>query len=87
MLSPREAVVVEFEVDNVDEAGGIMFSGPALHQLHAKVPSSEETSETLPVSSSLSSLSSPGSREKWMHLCAQKLVRALLSCSMEHFTW
>ncbi|CAI5731201.1 unnamed protein product [Peronospora destructor] len=77
MISPREVFLVDF--DNVDDSGVMTSSVTALHQLDEKETSFED-SQTL----TLPSL--PRSREKLMHLCAQKLVRALFTRSMEHFT-
>ncbi|CAI5726773.1 unnamed protein product [Peronospora farinosa] len=77
MMRPREAFLVDF--DNVDDSKVMMSSATTLHQLDEKETSFKD-SETL------TSTALPMSREKLMHLCSQKLVRALFTRSIEHFT-
>ncbi|CAH0474621.1 unnamed protein product [Peronospora belbahrii] len=74
MMSPREAVLVDFD----DEEVAITPASIDLYHLD-QLDASLENLETL------ASPSPPVSREKLMRLCAQKLVRALFTCSTEYF--
>ncbi|RLN37202.1 hypothetical protein BBJ28_00013258 [Nothophytophthora sp. Chile5] len=83
LLSPREAVIVDFdsEMENKEEEAGSLAQqlptadSPATDEENA---SAEEMERPPP--------SPATSKEKLMHLCAQKLLRALLTLSMESFS-
>ncbi|RLN66567.1 hypothetical protein BBJ28_00010154 [Nothophytophthora sp. Chile5] len=83
LLSPREAVIVDFdsEMESKEEEAGSLpqqlptADSPTTDEENA---SAEEMERPPP--------SPATSKEKLVHLCAQKLIRALLTLSMESFS-
>uniref|UniRef100_A0AAV1V064 HORMA domain-containing protein n=1 Tax=Peronospora matthiolae TaxID=2874970 RepID=A0AAV1V064_9STRA len=77
-ISPREVFIVEFE--DVEDAE-VLLSGAVPSPVRSGLTDdSLEDSETMAVPSRVMT------REKLMHLCAQKCMRALFVHSMQHFS-
>ncbi|ETP12351.1 hypothetical protein F441_12289 [Phytophthora nicotianae CJ01A1] len=75
MMSPREAVVVDFDDTEYDTEEAI-----------AALPLTDQEDMSLEDSQTLTPTSPPMTREKLMRLCAQKLMRALFSHAVDHFS-
>jgi hypothetical protein len=75
MMSPREAVIVDFD----DEAELADVLRPASPQTDQEDASLEDSQTLTPPSPHMP-------REKLVRLCAQKLMREVFTHSMEHFS-